>query len=294
MPYVLGNLLIKFNELTKQQTIFNLIDNRKRIIVALFCLMALAIVTVALDLLFSKIQNTSFYLSESLLFSTYWLLFFPLLSLQLKLNSRTKKISFYLLITALVIVLHLLIYPAMIWLLSLAFYDHTFLYAQTFSFGVSEYLIKSIIIYSFAMTVIAIYKHKNLTSTIGAVGEPLSNQTFITSLIVSDINNIKVVLQTNDIFYFSANSPYINIHHSSKKFLQNQTLKSLETQLNGDQFLRIHKSCIVNIFKVVSYKSRMNGDYDITLSDDTQLRLSRNYLQNFKSAMESAQRLRVE
>ena len=286
--------LIKFNVLTKQQTSYNLFDNRRRIVVVLFCLMALAIVTVALDLLFSKIQNTSFYLSESLLFSTFWLLFFPLLSLQLKLNSRTKKIPVYLLITALVTVLHLLIYPAMIWLLSMAFYNHTFLYEQTFNFGVTEYLIKSVIIYSFAMAVIVIYKHKNLTSTLGAVGESLSNQIFITSLIVSDTNNIKVVLQTNDILYFSANSPYINIHHSSKKYLQNQTLKSIETQLNGDQFLRIHKSCIVNIFKVASYKSRMNGDYDITLSDDTQLRLSRNYLQNFKSAMESAQRLRVK
>ena len=280
--------------MTEQQASYNLIYRQRRVVVVISCLLALAFVTIALDLLFSKIQNTSFYLSESLLFSTFWLLFFPLLSLQLRLNSRTKKIPVYLLITALVTGLHILIYPVMIWLLSMAFYNHTFLYEQTFNFGVTEYLIKAVIIYSFAMALIVIYKHKILTSTLSADEEYLSNQTFITSLTVSDTNNIKIVLQANDVLYFSANSPYINIHHTSKKYLQKQTLKSLESQLNSVQFLRIHKSCIVNIYKVISYKSRLNGDYDITLSDDTQLRLSRNYLQTFKLAMEDAHRLTVK
>ena len=258
------------------------------------CLLALIFVTVAVDFLFSKIQDTSFYISESLLFSTYWLLFFPLLGLQLKLVDRTKKLPFYLLITGQVTILHLLIYPLIIWLLSMTFFNHTFLYWQTFGFGVTEYLIKTGIIYSFTMAVIFIYKNRILTPTVITDGEYFLNQTFITSLIVSDTNNKKIVIQTNDILYFSANSPYINIHHTSKKYLNKQTLRSLETQLSADQFLRIHKSCIVNIYKVISYKSRLNGDYDLTLSDNTQLRLSRNYFQIFKSAMEGSHRLTIK
>lgn len=154
--------LVKFNDLTQQQTTFNLIYKQRRVVVVIFCLLALAFVTVALDFLFSKFHNTSFYISESLLFSTFWLLFFLLLSLQLKLIGLTKKLLVYFLITALVTILHLLIYPAMIWLLSKIYYNHTFLYWQTFNFGVTAYFIKSIIIYSFSMAVFVIYKHKIL------------------------------------------------------------------------------------------------------------------------------------
>lgn len=280
--------------MTQQQTTYNLIYKQRRVVVVIFCLLVLAFVTVALDFLFSRFHSTSFYISESLLFSTFWLLFFPLLSLQSKLIGLTKKLPVYFLITALVTILHLLIYPALIWLLSKIFYNHTFLYGQTFNFGVTAYFIKSVIIYSFSLAGIVIYKRKVLNPILIAEVDHLSNHTVVTSLIVSDTNNKKIVIETNDVLYFSANSPYIDIHHTSKKYLHKQTLKSLETQLNTGRFLRIHKSCIVNIYKVISYKSRMNGDYDLTLSDNTQLRLSRNYVRTFKSALKSAHRLTIK
>ncbi|MEO5500856.1 MAG: LytTR family DNA-binding domain-containing protein, partial [Ginsengibacter sp.] len=144
----------------------------------------------------------------------------------------------------------------------------------------------SVIIYSFSMAVIFIYKSKILKPALIADEVHLENTAVITTLIVSDANNKKIVIPINDVMYFSANSPYINIHLESKKYLQKRTLKYLEGQLNSTQFLRVHKSCIINMHKVISYKSRLNGDYDITLSDNTQLRLSRNYLKAFKSAME--------
>lgn len=134
-----------------------------------------------------------------------------------------------------------------------------------------------------------IYKNKFLRKrVIEKIELPIQN--FITSLIVSDFNNKKVVIDTNDIYYFSANSPYINIHHQTKKYLYSATLKSLQTQLNSDQFLRVHKSYVVNIGKVVSYQSRLNGDYDLLLSDNTVLRVSRNYAVIFKSAFEAHHR----
>jgi DNA-binding LytR/AlgR family response regulator len=63
-------------------------------------------------------------------------------------------------------------------------------------------------------------------------------------------------------------------------------LKSLENQLDKKQFIRIHKSHIINLQKIISYQSRQNGDYDVTLSDGTVLRVSRNYAKDFKSKAE--------
>lgn len=280
--------------MTTYPTYHILENNQKLNVIIIASLLVLAFMTVVSDFLFAQFHNTSFYISESLLFSTFWLLFFPLLTIQMKLTKRTNKISLSILIAALTEIIHLFVYPAVIWVLSKAFYNHTFSYWQTFNFGISGYFVKSVIIYSLPMAVIVIYKNNFHKQSVIFKEEYPSNQNFITSIIVSDTNNNKTLIGTNDILYFSAKSPYINIHHKSKKYLHKETLKSLETQLDNGQFVRVHKSYIVNIFAVVSYKSRLNGDYDLTLSDDTKLRLSRNYVQIFKSRLEKSNHLKIK
>ncbi|MBX2932033.1 MAG: LytTR family transcriptional regulator DNA-binding domain-containing protein [Chitinophagaceae bacterium] len=248
-------------------------------------LLLLIFATLGIDFLFAQFQNSSFYISESLLFSSYWLLFLPLLNIQRKLAKQTQKTSYKLLIVGLATTAHLLCYPALVWLLSKFFYYHTFSFWQTFDYGLTAYFIKTIIIYGLSLVIITIHKN-NLSNNPITVEEEIPVQRFLTSIIVSDSNNKKTAIDTNDILYFSASSPYVNIHHQSKKYLHTETLKSIEAKLDNHQFIRIHKSHLVNICKVVCYKSRLNGDYDLTLTDDTVLRLSRNYAAAFKACFE--------
>lgn len=179
-----------------------------------------------------------------------------------------------------VIIMHQFTYPALVWILSEIFYYHTFSYWQTFSFSLSNYFIITAIIY--LVTFAFFFKRKTQEEST-TIEVETKEENFITSIIVADSNNKKILLQVEDILYFSANSPYINIYHSSKKYLHTETLKSLETQLDRKQFVRIHKSHIVNLSKIQSIQSRQNGDYDVTLSDNTILRVSRSYAKNFKS-----------
>jgi len=237
-----------------------------------------------LDFSFTLYQNSSFYISESLLFSSYWPLFLPLVTFVLKLNRETERLGSKLFLIGSAIVFHLLSYPALVWLISEIFFQHTFDYWQTFNFGLSAYFIKTVIIYGFSFAAFAIWKEPSLSSQVSeTVEEKIDRQSFITSVLVADSNNQKLLLQVSDIFYFSANSPYIEIYHLSKRYLHTETLKSLEGKLNDHQFVRIHKSHIVNINKISAVQSRQNGDYDITLLDSTILRVSRNYAKKFKS-----------
>lgn len=187
-----------------------------------------------------------------------------------------------------VITIHLLMYPALVWILSDIFYYHTFDYWQTFNFGLSAYFIKTVIIYGFLLVAFTILSKKIFLPEIEEKNE---GKNFINSILISDNQNKKFVLQVNEILYFSANSPYVSIYHLTKKYLHTETLKSLEAQLNGEQFVRIHKSHIINLSKIISIQSRQNGDYDITLSDDSILRASRNYAKDFKSKFEQHTRL---
>ena len=82
----------------------------------------------------------------------------------------------------------------------------------------------------------------------------------------------KIALNTIEI---TAATPYISIHLEKRKYLYSETLKTICDQLDNNTFIRIHKSTIVNISKVRSFKSRLNGDYDLLLTDGSSLRLSR-------------------
>lgn len=249
------------------------------------CIVLLIFANVILDFSFTLSQNSSFYISESLLFSSsYWLLFLPLMTLVLKIIRGTEKLNLKLLFVSLGIICHLFSYPALVWIISKIFYYHTFDYWQTLNFGLSAYFIKSVIIYGFSfLTFTLINKKIQLTQIEKGVEAITDKQDFISSILIVDTNNKKILIKVNDILYFSANSPYISIYISQKRYLHTETLKSLEKQLDNKQFVRIHKSHIVNIHKISSIESRQNGDYDITLSDNTILRLSRNYAKDFKS-----------
>ena len=119
---------------------------------------------------------------------------------------------------------------------------------------------------------------------------PLATAGILTDIIVPEGNNKKSVIAAKDVLYFEACPPYVNIRHRSRRCLITGTLRSLELQLNPELFVRVHKSHIVNIAEVVSFQSRLNGDYDATLSDETIVRVSRNYALVFKAAFEKRNR----
>lgn len=259
--------------------------------------------TVWIDYVYSEVQSTSFYLSESLLFSTYWLLFLPLLNIQWRVTSGKPLPG--LLYAGLATAIHLLCYPAVVWFISKCFYTHTFPYRQTFDYGLTAYFIKTFIVYGLSLPVIILLRGASSSAWKGgnlqagtrhreidryrdtpapvSKEEQAGSSSFISSLLVPDSNNTKTLIQTGDILYLAANSPYINVYHPVKKYLLTETLRSLETQLPPGLFVRIHKSCIVNVRKVISCRSRLNGDYDLELCEGTILRLSRNYTANFKA-----------
>ncbi|HMP28396.1 MAG TPA: LytTR family DNA-binding domain-containing protein, partial [Saprospiraceae bacterium] len=70
---------------------------------------------------------------------------------------------------------------------------------------------------------------------------------------------------------------------AKSKFLYQVSLKSLQNSLNPQQFVRIHRTTIVNTQSINTLKSRLNGDYDITMSNSEVLRMSRNYYANFRT-----------
>lgn len=103
----------------------------------------------------------------------------------------------------------------------------------------------------------------------------------------------KSVILIASISHVTANPPYINIYVGNKKFLYTETLKSFSAKLDPASFVRIHKSAIINLHMVANFSSRGNGDYDVRMKDESNLRISRNYAAVFKDCYAQLHRVAV-
>ena len=250
------------------------------------------VITMGSDFLEARFRDGSFYFSESLLFSIYWLLFLPLLDLLWRMYNRIDGLICRAGMMSMVIGLHLLLYPAIVWIVSATFYNHTFAYGQTLRFGLIAYGIKTLIIYASSTLILRmqsrdpgpVYPNRSF-------GEHQLAENTTPGVLVSDSGNRRMFIGTVDILYFSANPPYVNVHLPGRKYLFAGTLRSLESQLNASQFIRIHKGLIVNLSSVVSFESRKNGDYDLTIDGNTVLRISRHYAPSFRKKLAAFHRL---
>ena len=80
-----------------------------------------------------------------------------------------------------------------------------------------------------------------------------------------------------DVDWCEASGNYVRVHVRPQEHLVRDTMSHLESQLDPDQFVRIHRSTIVNVDRIQEMHSSFNGEYVVLLRDGTRLTLSRGY-----------------
>jgi two-component system, LytTR family, response regulator len=83
------------------------------------------------------------------------------------------------------------------------------------------------------------------------------------------------VIRTDDIEWIEAAGNYVRLHAAGATHLVRDTMASVETRLDPQQFLRIHRSRIVNLTRVQELQPWVNGEYAVILQTGTRLALSR-------------------
>ncbi len=261
-----------------------IILKKTRLLVASAILVFLTVT--AQDYFHSYHHQYSFYLSESILFNSIWLWFLPIsVALKPLLKKHNKdfvsiKAGLFILIASL---LHMAWYALSVYSLSAFFYTPTYDLAKMLSYTFSQDLYKYILVYG-AVAIIYIQKKEVLQKSTINTSLPKKENAYPSVIIAgSGINSTCIPVE--DIYYIQAASPYIIIYTKDKKHLHSQTLKAILAQLDPNQFMQVHKSTLVNILTVTSYKSRLNGDYDLFLENSHEIRLSRNYARLFKEKL---------
>ncbi|MGA2595799.1 MAG: protein kinase [Bryobacteraceae bacterium] len=86
--------------------------------------------------------------------------------------------------------------------------------------------------------------------------------------------------------YVEAQDDYVSLHSEGKNYLKQQTISSLESSLDPQQFVRIHRSYIVNLERVSRIEPYTKDSRIAILADGTQLPVSRAGYDRLKSLLD--------
>ena len=84
-------------------------------------------------------------------------------------------------------------------------------------------------------------------------------------------------VRVEDIDCIEAAGVYVSLHVAGKKLLYRATLHELVGRLDAMRFVRVHRSAVVNIERIVQLEARSHGEFDIVLKDGSRTRVSRTY-----------------
>lgn len=295
---------------------------------ALLLTAGLIMFAIAQDFFQSLRNGYAFYWTESLLFKVFWAFFVPVGYLAFLLVQRFYEVErnfeigndaafgekeaeanhyqwhnflkvFFFVCFA--IPIHAVLFSLTVYLCSAMFFDHTYSLIGNLTYTFSNDSILYVVVYSGA-GFLAFRRFVNMPQPLlGAqqeyysTGNNIGEKSIPTIPVLNHARQMfvgttkhRVAVAFDDIICINSSSPYTAIQTKHKEYLHAETLKSLLFILPQEQFVRIHKSTIVNIHAVISYTSRLNGDYDILLSNRQEVRLSRNYARGFKERLEGA------
>jgi two-component system, LytTR family, response regulator len=84
-------------------------------------------------------------------------------------------------------------------------------------------------------------------------------------------------IRAEEIDWIEAEGYYARLHVGGKSHLLRETLTNLESQLDQNRFLRIHRSTIVNLERIRELQTQSHGEFTVVLNDGAHLKLSRGY-----------------
>lgn len=108
-----------------------------------------------------------------------------------------------------------------------------------------------------------------------------SGQNYLDRLLIKSAGRI-VIVSVKEITLIQAMDDYVEVNTKKESYLIQHSLNHLEERLNPDQFIRVHRSFIVNIDAVRDIISWSSGRYKLFLKNGKEIFLSRTGYQKLK------------
>ena len=99
-------------------------------------------------------------------------------------------------------------------------------------------------------------------------------QEYLERVVVKDGAKVTII-PVDKLDYVEAQDDYVALHSQKRSYLKQQTISSLEAMLDPKQFVRTHRSCIVNLERLAKIEPYTKDSRLAILNDGTQLPVSR-------------------
>jgi two-component system LytT family response regulator len=107
---------------------------------------------------------------------------------------------------------------------------------------------------------------------------------YLERLVVKENGRI-FLIRPGEIDWIEAEGNYVRIHSGKTTHLLRETLSNLEARLHPAQFVRIHRSTIINIDRVQEMQPWFHGEYRVILPGGVQLTLTKNYKERLQEQL---------
>jgi two-component system LytT family response regulator len=85
--------------------------------------------------------------------------------------------------------------------------------------------------------------------------------------------------------WMDAADNYVRLHVKQREYLVRETLASLEAQIDPERFVRVHRSAIVQVDRVVEIRPQSHGDAELLLDGGARVAVSRTWRERVQSAL---------
>jgi two-component system, LytTR family, response regulator len=94
-----------------------------------------------------------------------------------------------------------------------------------------------------------------------------------------------IIVSCKEIRWIEAMDDYVELHLIKEKYLIQQSMAFLESRLNPDQFIRTHRSYLINLDAIKEIVPYSQGRYQLVLKDGKEIPLSRSGAKKLKKFM---------
>lgn len=127
-------------------------------------------------------------------------------------------------------------------------------------------------------------RHDGLQALIASLR---SDRRYLRRLVVKAAGRV-LFLRASDVDWVEAAANYVVLHVGSSEHLMRDALAGLELKLDPEQFVRIHRSTIVNLDRVKDLSAWVRGEQVLTLKDGTRLAVGRAFRQRLQRFLDNA------
>jgi len=114
--------------------------------------------------------------------------------------------------------------------------------------------------------------------------QPVNVSNYSDVLAIKDAGEVSRV-PVKDILWVEAAGDYMCVHTQEHTHILRQTMKQLEESLDPRQFIRSHRSTIVNKSYIEKFCSQLNGEYYLVMKNGKELKVSRSYKDKVKQSV---------